>query len=59
MTPKDQGIIKNVVMSLMPSVRVDQLAATLVDVAVNGGQRSVFENADLASRGKEVLAKRK
>jgi hypothetical protein len=57
--PKDQGTVKNVVMSLMPSVRVDQLAATLVDAAINGSQRSVFENADLASRGKEVLAGRK
>lgn len=54
--PKHNGAIMSAVMSLLPSVKVDQLAATLVDLAVNGSDRQTWENGQLATRGSTLLA---
>jgi hypothetical protein len=37
-------------------IRVNELAAAMIDVAVNGGGSKTWENRDLVSRGREVLA---
>lgn len=57
--PKNNGAIMSAVMSLLPSVRVDQLAATLIDLAVHGGDRQTWENGQLAMRGRTLLAAQK
>jgi hypothetical protein len=53
---KDSGAVISAIMSLVPSIKVDKLAATLLDTAVNGGQKQTMENGDLVCRGKELLA---
>ncbi|KAH7364803.1 hypothetical protein BKA65DRAFT_447960 [Rhexocercosporidium sp. MPI-PUGE-AT-0058] len=52
--------VKNLVMSLLPSVGVDALAAVLLDTAINGGNMQTLENAELLRRGRELksVAKR-
>ncbi|KAH7400370.1 hypothetical protein BKA64DRAFT_723106 [Cadophora sp. MPI-SDFR-AT-0126] len=51
--PKDGGL-KNAVMGLLPSVRVDALAAVLLDAATHGGELQTLENGDLVRRGREL-----
>ncbi|KAE8449411.1 hypothetical protein EG329_008312 [Mollisiaceae sp. DMI_Dod_QoI] len=51
---KDTGV-KNYLMGFVPSVRVDELAATMLDVAINGAKMQTWENRDLAKRGRELL----
>ncbi|KAK9357174.1 hypothetical protein V1504DRAFT_436988, partial [Lipomyces starkeyi] len=41
------------------SVRVDVLAAAMVDLAVNGGSEQVVVNKAIVERGRESLAKQK
>jgi hypothetical protein len=53
-TGKERGI-KNFVTGLLPMIRVDELAAALVDTVVNGGRMQTFENRDLVATGREVL----
>jgi hypothetical protein len=53
-TGKEKGI-KSFVVGFLPMIRVDELAAVLVDTAVNGGKMPTFENGDLVKRGREVL----
>jgi hypothetical protein len=53
-TGKERGI-KSFVAGLLPMIRVDELAAALVDTVVNGGRMQTFENRDLVARGREVL----
>ncbi|KAK9482018.1 hypothetical protein V1527DRAFT_477767 [Lipomyces starkeyi] len=43
----------------MLSVRVDVLAAAMVDLAVNGGNEQVVVNKAIVERGRESLAKQK
>lgn len=40
---------------LTMSVKVDHLAATMIDVALNGSEIKTIENAALGSRGKTLL----
>jgi len=47
--------VKNYLMGFVPSVRVDELAATMLDVAINGSKMETWENRDLAKRGRELL----
>lgn len=51
---KERGI-KNWAMGFVPSVRVDELAAALVDTAVNGTEQQTVENSELRTRGRELL----
>ncbi|KAL2060307.1 hypothetical protein VTL71DRAFT_9702 [Oculimacula yallundae] len=51
--PKETGL-QSLVMSLLPSLKVDALAAALLDTVANGGASRTLENADLARRGKEL-----
>ncbi len=53
-TGKERGI-KNFVTGFLPMIRVDELAAAMVDTAVNGSKMQTFENGDLVARGTEVL----
>lgn len=39
------------------SIKVDELAASLIDAAVNGSEKRTWENKDLVTRGREILAK--
>ncbi len=51
---KERGI-KTFVAGFLPMIQVDELAAAMVDTAINGGKMQTFENGDLVARGKEVL----
>lgn len=42
--------VKELVFSLGPSVKVDVLAKTMLDIAVNGSERQIWENADIKAR---------
>lgn len=39
------------------SVKVGELAAAMIDSAMNGAERRVFDNADIVKRGREVWGK--
>ncbi|KAI9048273.1 hypothetical protein LZ554_008068 [Drepanopeziza brunnea f. sp. 'monogermtubi'] len=54
--PKDASIGSLVKRSLLPSVRVDELAAALLDVAVRKGSQQILENRDLVQKGREALS---
>lgn len=54
-TPKERGVIKSIAASVAPLIRVNELAAAMVDVAVNGGGKQTWENRDLVVKGREVL----
>ncbi|KAF8848313.1 hypothetical protein BDZ45DRAFT_606075 [Acephala macrosclerotiorum] len=54
-----ENTIKNYLMGFVPSVRVDELAATMVDVAINGAKMQTWENGQLAKRGRELLSNRR
>jgi hypothetical protein len=58
-TPKDRSLLKSVSATFAPMIRVNELAAAMVDVAVNGDRKRLWENRDLVSRGQEVLAGKK
>jgi hypothetical protein len=53
-TGKERGI-KSFVTGFLPMIRVDELAAAMVNTIVNGGRMQTFENRDLVARGREVL----
>jgi hypothetical protein len=46
---------------LLPTfaVRVDELAAAMVDITVHGGGEQVVDNKDIVQRGREFLMKQK
>jgi len=46
---------KGVLGWVMPSVGVDELSACMVDLAVWGSEKSVWENRELGTRGRELL----
>jgi hypothetical protein len=56
--PKDSVKLADCIVGSF-NVRVDEVAATLIDSAVNwdGLGRDTLENADIAKRGRELLAK--
>ncbi|KAF4632166.1 hypothetical protein G7Y89_g5970 [Cudoniella acicularis] len=41
------------------NIKVDELVASLIDVATKGSERRTWENKDLVLRGREILAKEK
>ena len=47
------GMIMGVVP--LPSIRVDELAAAMLDIVMIGDERRVWDNAEIVERGKEVL----
>jgi hypothetical protein len=42
-------------MGFVRSIRVDDLAAASIDIALNGNEKEVLENAELSKRGRELL----
>jgi hypothetical protein len=54
-TPKERGVLKSIAASVVPMIRVDELAAAMVDIALNGGEKGLLENCDLVEKGREVL----
>ncbi|KAI9835320.1 MAG: hypothetical protein M1819_002464 [Sarea resinae] len=54
---KDPGFIPSVMKCLFPSIKVDVLAAAMVDVTLHGGEAHVLENPELLERGNAVIAK--
>jgi hypothetical protein len=58
-TPKERGVLKNIAASVVPMIKVDELAAAMVDIALNGGEKGTWENRDLVERGREVLGGKK
>jgi hypothetical protein len=43
--------------SLPYTIRVDELAAALINVAENGSELDTLEHADLKQRGKDLIGK--
>ena len=39
----------------VPSIRVDELGAAMVNLATVGDEKRVWDNADLVTRGREIL----
>jgi hypothetical protein len=56
--PKESKMLPDCIVGSF-NVRVDEVAATLIDSAVNGDGlgRNTLENADIAKKGRELLAK--
>ncbi|OQD87520.1 hypothetical protein PENANT_c005G10105 [Penicillium antarcticum] len=42
--------LQRLVFSLGPSIKVDDLARTMLDLALNGGPKNIWENADMNQR---------
>lgn len=42
--------LRSLAFSLGPSVKVDDLARTMLDLALIGGQKNIWENADMNQR---------
>lgn len=55
-TAKDRSLLNSLSATFAPMIRVNELAAAMIDVAVNGGGSKTWDNRDLVSRGREVLA---
>jgi hypothetical protein len=54
--PKASSGVKNAMMGMtLGSIKIDQLAAVLVDTAVNGSKVQTMENGELGKRGRELL----
>ena len=52
---KEKSVMNSVRRSLPFSIRVDELASVLIDVAINGSKEESWENDRLRTRGKELL----
>jgi hypothetical protein len=39
--------LRNLLFSFGPSVKVDELSRTMLDLALNGAQKNIWENADM------------
>ncbi|PMD32827.1 hypothetical protein L207DRAFT_439990 [Hyaloscypha variabilis F] len=55
-TPKERGVVKSVAAAIVPLIRVNELAAAMLDLAVHGAEKRTLENGELVARGREVLA---
>jgi hypothetical protein len=54
-TPKDRGVLKSIAAAIVPMIKVDELAAAMLDIAVNGSDQQTLENHDLVVKGRKVL----
>lgn len=52
-------MLKSIAASVVPMIRVDELAAAMVDIAVNAGEKGMWENRDLVEKGREVLGEKR
>ena len=43
------------IMALAPSLKVDELAAAMIEAAVNGSEAPIVENEELKTRGGNLL----
>jgi hypothetical protein len=48
-------VVAGLTKPLYPYVMVDELAAAMIDVALNGGETQTLTNADLVFRGRSLL----
>lgn len=53
----NKGLLAMAVLTkpLNPYIMVDELAAVLIDIALNGGETQTLTNADLVVRGRSLL----
>ena len=51
------GGFANVAAMALPAIKVDVLAAAMVDLALHGGEKKILENKDLVSLGREKLSR--
>lgn len=54
-TPKVPGVLDSFGGWALGAIRVDQLAATMIDVVERGAGQETFENADLVAHAKEIM----
>jgi len=52
---EDAGVVMAVVGALIPSVRVNALAAVMADVGINGGEQQTLENSDIVKNSAPLL----
>jgi hypothetical protein len=57
-TPSTPGILSTLGGWALGAIRVDQLAATMIDIVENGTKQETFENADLLARAQQLEAAR-
>ena len=41
---------------MIPTVKVDELAATMIKIAIDGSERQIWENKDLVRKGREIFS---
>jgi hypothetical protein len=49
------GGLASIAAMALPAIKVDVLAAAMVDLALHGGEKKILENSDLVSLGREKL----
>ncbi|KAK5079872.1 hypothetical protein LTR70_002217 [Exophiala xenobiotica] len=54
-TPKVPGVLDSFGGWALGAIRVDQLAAAMIDVVERGAGQETFENADLVAHAKEIM----
>ena len=55
--PKTSSGVRDAMMGVaLGSIKIDHLAAVLVDTAVNGSRVQTMENRELGKRGRELLS---
>ncbi|KIW56501.1 hypothetical protein PV05_05160 [Exophiala xenobiotica] len=52
--PKDKGILQRCVFGDSISVRIDELGATMIDLAVRGSEQKVFQNQDIIKHARKL-----
>ena len=53
-TSKSSSSVVGALWNMLPSIKVDILARGMVDIALNGSAKEVFENADLVTQGRNA-----
>ena len=56
--PAGGGGIRGAITFFAQRIRVDELAAVLIDIAINGNKEHFVENPELVKRGQELLKSR-
>ena len=57
---KDMWSVTHAVVSaggMLPTLKADELAAAMVNIAIDGGERQIWENKALVTSGKEILSR--
>jgi hypothetical protein len=53
--PEDTGVIMAIAGALIPSVKVNALAAVMADIGINGGEEQTLENSEIVKKSTPLL----